>query len=89
VTILSTGDGATVSGTVTVNVSAEDDVKVAKITLDIDGGQVALSYGSTLSYGWKVPRGKGKGKGNSSSSITARAWDADGNVAAASITVSH
>jgi hypothetical protein len=91
VMILSPSNGATVSGTVTVSVSAIDDVKVAKVSLTIDGQEVALSYGSSLKYSWSVPpvKGKGKGKGGSSSTLTARAEDAGGNAATASISVSR
>ncbi len=89
VSILSPSSGSTVSGTVTVSVAAFDDVKVAKVSLTIDGREVALSYSSSLKYSWSVPRVKGKGKGAASSTLVARAEDAGGNAATASITVSR
>jgi thermitase len=85
VAITSPAAGSTVSGTVAVNVSASDNKQVAKISLTIDGSQVAISYGSSLSYSWKVP--KAKGKGSATSTISAQALDAAGNGAVASITV--
>lgn len=91
VMILSPSNGSTVSGTVTVSVSALDNVKVAKVSLSIDGSEVAVSYGSSLKYSWSVPAAKGKGRGKSGapSSLTARATDGAGNVATASITVTR
>jgi subtilisin family serine protease len=86
VSISNPANGSTVSGTVSINVSAEDNQKVAKITLTIDGKQVAVSYGSSLAYNWSVPKGKGKSK---SSTISARADDATGNAATASVSVTR
>jgi subtilisin family serine protease len=91
VTITNPKGGSAVSGTVAVSVSATDDKKVAKITLTIDGKEVAIVYGASLSYSWNTD-GKGAGKGgkkaqSSTSSITARAEDAGGNRATASISV--
>lgn len=87
VSILSPSSGSTVSGTVTVSVSAIDDVKVAKVSLTIDGKQVATAAGSSLKYSWSVPRGKGKG--GASSTVTARAEDSAGNAGSASISVTR
>jgi subtilisin family serine protease len=84
VSISNPANGSTVSGTVSVNVSAADNLKVAKITLTIDGKQVAVSNGPSLTYNWSVPKAKGK---NKSSTISARADDAAGNAATASINV--
>ena len=75
-----------------VDVSASDDKRVAKIALTIDGREVANSYGSSLSYDWTVPsvKGHGKGKGKSgggSSTLTAQAWDAAGNTSSTTIGV--
>jgi hypothetical protein len=79
-------NGSTVSGTVSVNVSAADNQKVAKITLTIDGKQVAVSSSSSLAYNWSVPKARGK---NKSSTISARADDASGNAATASVSVTR
>jgi len=58
----SPANGSVVTGTVTVSVSATDNKKVAKISLTIDGKEVALSYGASLNYSWNTA-GKGKGGG--------------------------
>jgi subtilisin family serine protease len=86
VSISNPANGSTVSGTVSVNVSAGDNQKVAKITLTIDGKQVAVSNGPSLAYNWTVPKAKGK---NKNSTISARAEDATGNVATASVSVTR
>lgn len=90
VTITNPKNGSTVSGTVAVNVSATDDKKVAKITLTIDGKEVAVAYGASLSYSWNTDGKGGRGgkKAQSSSgAIAARAEDAAGNQATASVSV--
>jgi hypothetical protein len=86
VSISNPANGSTVSGTVSVNVSATDNQNVAKITLTIDGKQVTVSYGSSLSYNWSVPKAKGR---NKNSTISARADDAAGNAATASVSVTR
>lgn len=87
----SPANGATVSGTVNVSVSATDDKKVAKISLFIDGKEVAVAYGSTLNYAWDTGSRKTRGKGwrnrGTTSTLTARAEDHVGNAGIASITV--
>ena len=50
VTIQNPIAGSTVSGSVTVNASATDNQNVAQISRSIDGREVAVSYGSSLSY---------------------------------------
>jgi thermitase len=92
VAILNPAAGSTVSGTVPINVSATDNQRVAKISLTIDGNEVALSYGSSLSFNWNATNTKGKGKGNKSpsstrSTIVARAEDSAGNTATATVNV--
>ena len=103
VIITSPANGSTVSGEVTVAVSASDDVKVARLSLTIDGKEVAVALNSgTLSYSWsptststKLKRGGGKGKKgsttttSSSTTIVAKAEDPAGNVATASVTVKY
>jgi hypothetical protein len=86
VSISNPANGSTVSGTVSVNVSAADNQKIAKITLTIDGKQVSVSSGSSLTYNWSVPKAKGK---NKNSTISARAEDATGNAATASVSVTR
>lgn len=103
VTIGSPAAGAVVSGTVNVSVSATDNKAVSRISLLIDGKEVAVSYGSSLSYSWSVsggtttsPSTKKRGKTSTTSTttsgtstLTARAFDAAGNVGSASVTVTR
>jgi hypothetical protein len=87
VAITNPTNGSTVSGTVTVSATAQDNTKVARLSLLIDGREVAVSYGNSLSYSWDtVTKGKGR-KQATSSTITARAQDPAGNSASASATV--
>lgn len=76
--------GSTVSGTVPVSVSATDNSKVTKISLTIDGREVAVAYGSSLSFSWdtsgslslKTGKGKGGGKGGGKGKTAPTATDA-------------
>ena len=86
--------GAVVSSAITVTANASDDKSVAKISLKINGSEVALSYGSTLSYNWDPYAGKRKGRGkgpdkntSGTSTITATATDTAGNTRSASVSV--
>jgi hypothetical protein len=87
VSILSPSSGSTVGGTVTISVSAMDNEKVASVTLNIDGRDVATASGTSLKYTWNVPRVKGKQ--SPYSTITARAVDAAGNTGSSSIRVTR
>jgi subtilisin family serine protease len=90
VSIGNPANGSLVSGSVGISVSAADNVKVAKITLTIDGKQVAQSYGNTLSYNWDTGsggRGKKRTTSGTKSTISAKAEDAAANVASASVSV--
>lgn len=76
-------DGMTVSPSrQAVSASATDNRSVAKISLTIDGKEVAIAYGSSISYNWNT-RKVAKG----SHSATVRAWDAAGNAASRTVTV--
>lgn len=96
-TLSSPTSGAIVTGTVNVSGSATDNKAVAKLSLLINGKEVAVSYGSTLSYSWATGSGtttttkKGGKRTTSTSStsatITLRATDAAGNVGSSSATV--
>jgi hypothetical protein len=86
--------GATITGPTTVGASATDDNKVTKISLSINGKEVALSYGSSLNYQWDPYAGGGKGKGtgnkktaSGSYTLKATATDAAGNVRSTSVGV--
>ena len=80
---LNPANGATISPSKqTVSASATDNQKVAKLSLTIDGKEVAITYGGTVSYSWntrKVSSGE--------HTLTVRAWDAAGNEASKSVTV--
>jgi hypothetical protein len=88
--------GSVVSAATTITAAATDNNKVAKITLTINGKEVALSYGTSLSYSWDPyasVKGNGKGGGRNktspagSYSIAATATDTAGNTKTASINV--
>jgi hypothetical protein len=103
VTIGSPLNGAVVSGNVAISVGATDNTKVSQITLTIDGKQVAVSYGSTLSYTWSVSTTTVASTGSTapgqlkkvqatiqsgtSHTITAMAMDPAGNKGTGSVTV--
>ena len=75
-----------VTGTVTISTSATDNSGSAGITqyIYIDGAQVALGTGSTLSYSWNTRSKKVK---TGSHTIQAIAKDAAGNSSSAYVTV--
>jgi hypothetical protein len=77
-------NGATVSGTVTVNAGASDNVGVTQMQLLIDGTLVASNTNSTsLSFSWSTAS-----VANGSHTIVSKAFDAAGNVGtSATITV--
>ena len=66
----------------TVSASATDNQSVAKISLTIDGKEVAIAIARSISYSWntrKVTRG--------AHSVTVRAWDTAGNTTSKTVTV--
>ena len=76
-------DGMTVSPTrQTVSVSATDNQGVFKISLVIDGKEVAVSYGGSLSYSWNT-RKLAKG----AHTVIVRITDNAGNVTSKTVTV--
>ncbi|MEO7403122.1 MAG: S8 family serine peptidase [Burkholderiales bacterium] len=93
VSIANPANGAMVSGTVNIAVSASDNNAVTRTTLTIDGRLVADVAGPLLSYVWSAspPRVNGKRKTASvtTSSIVATAQDAAGNAATAAVTVTR
>lgn len=84
VSILNPAAGSTVSGTVSINISAGDNVGVISLSLSIDGVLKSSTAASSLSYSWntrKVSRG--------THTISATAKDAVGNSTTRSISVTH
>jgi subtilisin family serine protease len=76
-------DGMTVSPTKqAISASAADNQKVAKISLEIDGKEVAVAYGGSISYSWNT-RKVAKGV----HAVTVRAWDTAGNTVSKTVLV--
>jgi thermitase len=67
-----------------ISVSVNDNQKVTKISLLIDGREVAISYGSTLSFSWNT-RKLSKGP----HTVTVIAYDAAGNTVSKTVTVNR
>ena len=82
VQITSPSNNATVTGGVSISAVASDYVGVSQICLYVDGVLVFNGTSSSAAYTWNSKKG-GKGAHN----ISAKAWDAAGNVASTSITV--
>ncbi|WP_035374251.1 S8 family serine peptidase [Pseudoduganella violaceinigra] len=76
VSIASPLAGSTVSGTVTVNVNASDNVGVSRVDLKVNGTVVATDSSGPFSFAWDS-----KGVANGMNSLVAVAYDAAGNVA--------
>ena len=77
-------DGAQVSGNVTIQASASDNVGVTRVRLYINGGLVATANGSSVSYRWstsKISTGR--------YTITCEAEDAAGNKGSRTIQVTR
>jgi hypothetical protein len=78
--ITSPTDGATVSGTVTVNAAASDDAGVAKVEFYVDGALKGTDTSAPYQFSWitgSVPNG--------SHTLQSRAYDAVNNVGASDI----
>ncbi len=83
VTIASPADGATVSGTIKINVVASDNIGVIMLSCEVDGLLIGMTNDSTdYTCNWNT-RKVSKGF----HTITARALDARGNNASTSISV--
>jgi subtilisin family serine protease len=65
-----------------LSASATDNNGVAKLSLTVDGREVAIAYGGSVSYTWNT-RKLAKG----AHSVTAKAWDAAGNTVSQTATV--
>ncbi|HXA85216.1 MAG TPA: alkaline phosphatase family protein [Candidatus Dormibacteraeota bacterium] len=86
--ITSPANGATVSGTTTINATASDNVGVTQIQILIDGAAAASNTNATsLSFSWNTTT-----VANGSHTIVSKAFDASGNVGTSStvtVTVSN
>ena len=86
--ITSPANGATVSGTVTINATASDNVGVTQMQILIDGAVAASNTNATsLSFSWNTTT-----VANGSHTIVSKAFDAAGNVGTSStitVTVSN
>ncbi|HUP31586.1 MAG TPA: S8 family serine peptidase [Gaiellaceae bacterium] len=78
--ITSPSDGATVSGTITVQASASDDVGVARVELYVDGGLVGTDTTSPYTFSWDTTT-----VANGSHSLQTKAYDAAGNVGSSAL----
>lgn len=65
-----------------VSASATDNQKVVKMSLTIDGKEVAVSNAGSISYSWNT-----RNVSNGNHTVSVRAWDAAGNTASRSATV--
>ena len=75
-------DGMNVSPKQIISATATDNQKVSKMSLSIDGQEVAIAYGSSISYNWNTRR-LAKGP----HTVTLRVWDSAGNVVSKTVTV--
>lgn len=83
VSITSPAGGASVSGSVTISANASDNTGVSYVLFTVDGASAGTDYSSPYSVSWNAD-----GVADGLHTITARAYDAAGNNAASSITVS-
>lgn len=84
VTLSNPVSGSTVSGSVNVSASATDNKAVGKMSLFVNGNEVMVSHGSSLSYVWSAPPARGN---KTSATLVVKAYDPAGNVGQASATV--
>ena len=82
VQITSPQSGAAVSGVVNITAKATDNVAVTQVSIFVDGVQKSTTTATTDSYSWNT-----KKVAAGTHTITAKAWDASGNVASTSIVV--
>lgn len=74
-------EGTTVSGLVSIAVSASDDVGVSRVELLVDGKSVGVDTSAPFQFSWDTTT-----HANGSATLQARATDAAGNSASASVT---
>jgi hypothetical protein len=83
VSISSPASGATVSGTVIISATASDNVGVAKVEFYLDSSLQVTDTASPYTSSWNTAAAS-----NGSHTIMAKAYDAAGNTASASVIVS-
>lgn len=79
VSIVSPANGAKVGRNVTINAGASDNVKVTKVEIYIDGRLLISSASSSISVKWRSSSGQ--------HTVSAKAYDAAGNLGTTSITI--
>jgi hypothetical protein len=79
VSVTAPANGATVSGTVSVNATASDNVGVSKVEFYVDGTLRSTDTTSPYSYSWDTTTFS-----NSSHTIVAKAYDAANNIGTSS-----
>lgn len=77
VSIGSPADGSTVSGTISVRVTASDDVAVKRVEFYVDGALTASSTTASLTIKWNTRR-----IANGPHILQSKAYDAAGNIGA-------
>jgi hypothetical protein len=82
ITSFSLTDGMKLATKQTVKVSASDNQGVAKIALVVDGKEVAVTSGSSLSYNWNTNK-----LAPGAHTVTVRVTDKSGNVTSKTVTV--
>ena len=82
VSITSPSGGSTVSGTASVQVSANDDIGVSSVTLSVDGALLGGDTASPYSFSWNTTIAS-----NGLHNLTATATDAAGNTTSNTIAV--
>jgi hypothetical protein len=82
VAITSPISGSTASGTVSVSANASDNVAVSKVEFYVNGTLKATSTGAPYSYNWNTLT-----LASGSYTLSAKAYDAAGNVGQSSVTV--
>ena len=75
VSVAGPANGATVGGSVTLSAGASDNIGVTRIEISIDGAVVLSTNQGSVSYTWDTAR-----EANGSHTVTAKAYDAAGNV---------
>jgi leucyl aminopeptidase len=79
VAITAPAAGANVTGTTTISANASDDVGVSRVEFYVDGALRGSDTTAPYSYGWDTTT-----SANGSRALTARAYDAAGNVGTSS-----